>query len=173
MTRRILMLDDEIGVLSALQRTLRRCFADRPLHIETFTDPELALLRCSEADFDVVLCDYCMPAFNGLEFLQMLKRIQPCAVRVVLSASTEFDVVMRAVNVAEVFRFVAKPWDDDDLVRTLDVAFTRSAELQALAGMPAAAGSTPQEREARRLEEEEPGITKVNWRPDGAIDIEL
>jgi DNA-binding NtrC family response regulator len=174
MSRRLLILDDEPGVLAALQRTLRRCFPGADLQVETHTDPEQALLRCGEATFDVVMSDYHLPGFSGVDFLHMLKHIQPQAVRVVLSASTDFDVVMKAVNHAEVFRYLAKPWSDDELRTVLELAFARAAQLRAPA--PAAAATpalppTPQELEAQRLEREEPGITRVNWRPDGAIDL--
>lgn len=170
--KRILMLDDEANVLRALQRTMHRCFPDEDLHIETYTDPEQALLRCAAADFDVVISDYHMPGFSGIDFLQMLKQIQPSAVRLVLSANTEFDVVMKAVNRAEIFRYIAKPWSDDDLRDVLGLAFERALPLRAPAAPPAPEHGLPsQERALRRLEQEEPGITKVNWRPDGGIDL--
>jgi DNA-binding NtrC family response regulator len=172
MSKRLLILDDEASVLSALQRTLRRCFGHEELEIETFTDPEQALLRCANWDFDVVITDHHMPAFSGVDFLNMLKRIQPHAVRVVLSASTEPNVVIKAVNEAEVFRYLAKPWTDDAIRDVLALAFERAARLRGQAAQPARhADLTPHEREALRLEQEEPGITRVNWRPDGSIEL--
>ena len=140
------------------------------MELETFTDPEQALLRCGERDFDVVMSDHHMPAFSGVDFLSMLRRIQPLAVRVVLSASTEAAVVLKAVNQAEVFRYLAKPWSDADIQQVLELAFERAAQLRAQAGATDRSLS-PQEQESRRLEREEPGITKVNWRPDGGIDL--
>ena len=56
--RRILLIDDEINVLHALQRALRGCLPVDQLQIEIFTDPEQALLRCGETDFDVAVADY-------------------------------------------------------------------------------------------------------------------
>jgi DNA-binding NtrC family response regulator len=175
--RRLLLLDDEPNVLQALQRALRQCFPTGDLTVETFTDPERALLRCGETSFDVVVSDYRMPGINGIDFLRMVKGIQPDAIRVVLSASTEFDTVMQAINQAEVFRYIPKPWQSDELVNTINLAFTRHDEVaeerrlaeeqrQKLTDM------TPQELEARRLEAEEPGITKVNWGPDGSVRLD-
>jgi DNA-binding NtrC family response regulator len=175
--RRLLLLDDEPNVLQALQRALRQCFPAGDLTVETFTDPERALLRCGETSFDVVVSDYRMPGINGVDFLRMVKGIQPDAIRVVLSASTEFDTVMQAINQAEVFRYIPKPWQSDELVNTINLAFTRHDEVaeerrlaeeqrQKLTDM------TPQELEARRLEAEEPGITKVNWGPDGSVRLD-
>jgi DNA-binding NtrC family response regulator len=175
--KRILLLDDEINVLNALQRTLRQCFPGDELRIESFTDPEQALLRSGEIPFDVVISDYRMPAMNGVDFLRMIKGIQPDAVRLVLSASTEFNTVMQAVNQAEVFRYIAKPWQADELTRTLELAFARrdqTREEHRLADEARAKRGelSQQELEARRLEAEEPGITKVNWGKDGSVQLE-
>ena len=113
--RRLLLLDDEINVLHALQRTLRQCFPAEDLRIEIFTEPEQALLRSGEVPFDIVVSDYRMPEMNGVDFLRAIKGIQPAAVRLLLSASTEFDMVINAINQAAVFRYIAKPWLVEEL----------------------------------------------------------
>lgn len=174
--RRILLLDDEINVLNALQRALRQCFHG-DLRIEVFTDPEQALLRSAEVPFDVVISDLRMPALNGVDFLQAFKGIQPDAIRLMLSASTEFDAVMKAVNQAEVFRYIAKPWQIEHLKETLELAFVRRDEAVETRRITDEARArrgelTPQELEARRLEAEEPGITRVKWGEDGSVYLE-
>lgn len=175
--RRILLLDDEVNVLNALQRALRQCFPDNDVRIETFADPETALLCCAETVFDIAISDYRMPTMNGVEFLKTVKGIQPDTVRLVLSASTEFDTVMHAINTAEVFRYISKPWDPADLKTAIECAFVRRDQMieeRRLADeMRATRGElTPQELEARRLEAEEPGITKVNWGEDGSVQLD-
>lgn len=175
--RRFLLLDDEINVLHALKRALRSCFSGKDLSVEIFTEPEQALLRSGEVAFDVVISDYRMPQMNGVEFLTMVKGLQPSAVRLILSASTEFETVMSAINRAEVFRFIPKPWQIEDIKKTLELALERRDQLvadQRLADeLRVQRGQlTPQELEARRLEAEEPGITKVNWGPDGSVRLE-
>lgn len=177
MMRRILLLDDEINVLQALQRALRQCLAGVDLKIETFTDPEQALLRSAEVPFDVMVSDYRMPGMNGADFLEAIKRIQPDAVRMVLSASTEFGAVMSAINRAEIFRYIAKPWQIDDLKTAFELAFARrdqAVEDRRLADEARAQRGelTPQEIEAKRLEAEEPGITKVKWGTDGSVHLD-
>lgn len=172
--RRILLLDDEIGVLRALQRELRQCFSPDEVEIELFMNAEQALLRSGEADFDVVISDYRMPEMHGIDFLKMIKSIQPDAVRLVLSGSTEFDTVVQALNQAEVFRYIPKPWEKRSLVDTVEAAFARRDRLteeRRLADEIRAARSTLslQEQEVQRLEAEEPGITHVQWGPDGSV----
>ncbi|WP_420476233.1 response regulator [Noviherbaspirillum sp. ST9] len=175
--RRLLLIDDESHVLQALHRALRQSFAGEELVIEVFTDPEQALLRSGEAEFDVVVSDYRMPSMNGIDFLKMIKHMQPDAIRLVLSASTEFETVMQAINQAEVFRYIPKPWHSDELSATLAAAFVRHDELmedRRLAALlrPEEGELTPQELEARRLEAEEPGITRVNWGEDGSVQLD-
>lgn len=172
--RRILLVDDEANVLSALQRALRSFLPEREVEIQTSQDPEQALLRCAEASFDVVMSDYRMPGLTGGDFLQMVKGLQPEAVRLVLSASNDVGEVMDAINRAEIFRYVAKPWQAQELEKIFRQAFARHDELVAArdAGHPDQPSLSPQEREARRLEAEEPGITKVKRDSDGSVYIE-
>lgn len=175
--RRLLLLDDEDNVLQALRRALRQGFAGQELVIETFTDPEQALLRSGVAAFDVVVSDLRMPGISGIDFLKMIKGTQPEAVRLVLSGSTDFETVMQAVNQAEVFRYIPKPWRDAELMATLSAAFARHDQIledRRLADLlrPEHGELTPQELEARLLEADEPGITKVKWGADGSVYLD-
>lgn len=175
--RRVLILDDEVHVLAALQRALRQVFPPDTLVVEAFSEPEAAVLRAGEASFDVVMSDYRMPGLNGADVLHLVKGIQPEAVRLVLSASTDFSEIMNAVNRAEVFRYVAKPWNIDELIRIFQAAFARRDELvgaRLLVEQSRAKGAepSPQELEARRLEAEDPGITQVNWDKNGSIRLD-
>lgn len=174
--KRILLLDDEVNVLQALRRTIRGIFPNEVFHVELFSDPEQALLRMGEYPFHVVVSDYWMPGMNGIDFLRMAKGIQPEAVRLVLSASTEFSTVMEAINKAEAFRFIAKPWVNAQIKEVLLLAFERSdksvAERRIADESRLKKGIlSPQEFDARWLEEEEPGILKVNWDTDGAVRL--
>ena len=174
--RRFLLLDDEINVLHALNRTLRQCLPGAEFQAELFTDPEQALLRTAEVTFDVVFSDYKMQGLNGIDFLKLVKGIQPDAVRLMVSASTEFNTAVDAINDAEVFRYISKPWQKEELESILALSLARrdrhrlEQQLAALSGKECAL--TVQELEARRLEAEEPGITKVYWGPDGSVHLD-
>jgi response regulator RpfG family c-di-GMP phosphodiesterase len=100
----------------------------------------------------------------------MVKGVQPDAMRLMLSASTEFTEVSNAINRAEVFRYVAKPWDGEELKKVFLLAFERRDEmLRARAPAPALSA---QDLEAHRLEVEEPGITQVRRTPDGSVYLD-
>ncbi|MYN20569.1 response regulator [Rugamonas sp. FT107W] len=159
---KILLVDDEVNVLNALQRALLQMLRDAPPQIETCTDPYEALKRICYCDFDLVICDYHMPQMNGGELLQALKDVAPDTVRIMLSASTEYNTVLSAINQAQAFRFMSKPWDAAELEQNVRLALAQRAAL-------AAPPPTPQELEARRLEAEEPGLLDVKRDDDGAV----
>jgi two-component system probable response regulator PhcQ len=181
---RLLLVDDDPLVLMALKVTLGAMFPTG-LRIETFEDPTLALARVREAPFDVILSDYRMPEIDGIQFLRAACSIQPHVVRMMLSAASDFDMVLRAINEVEVYRYLPKPWKDVDLFRhvndALQHAETMRANRELADTMRLLAGTlTPAEIECRRLEELEPGLTVVEWgpngevlMPDGLIELEL
>ena len=160
---KILLVDDEVNVLAALQRALQQIFRDAAPQIESFTDAFGALNRICSCDFDIVICDYMMPQMDGADLLQALKDVAPDTVRIMLSASTEFETVLGAINRAQAFRFMRKPWDADELEQNVRLAMALRAAL------PGAQRPTPQELEARRLEAEEPGLLAVRRDADGSI----
>lgn len=112
--RRLLIVDDEPAVLSALKRALHQHFGER-LHIETCDDPMTALARVRDASFDIVLSDLRMPGLDGLSFLTLVSAVSPHSLRMVLTATADFDSAQRAVNESGVFRYLTKPWSDEVL----------------------------------------------------------
>lgn len=172
--RRILLVDDEIKVLNALVRELRQYLDVEDLRIETFIDPFDALTRCAECSFDVVISDYRMPQMTGAEFLHAVMLAAPDTVRIMLSASTEFATVTSAINEAQVFRFIAKPWQIGDLQDNLRQALAEHDRLRMerrMADQQRVLNGTMSvaERDARLLEDEEPGLTRVTRDRDGNV----
>ncbi|MDA8381806.1 MAG: response regulator [Betaproteobacteria bacterium] len=176
-----MLVDDETNILHALRRALPHELhyegALFPITVESFSEPEAALRRVTEAAFDVVIADYRMPAMNGVEFLKGLKAIQPQTARIIVSGYADLQGLVGAINEAQIFRFIAKPWTDYELNAALAQALAYRAimlENQRLADeVRVQRGQlSRQAMELRRLEEENPGITRVNWGPDGSILME-
>lgn len=170
---RILLLDDEPHVLSAIKRCLRRGLGP-DVHIEDTVEPGDALSKLKGTSFSVVISDYRMPDMTGVEFLEFVRSIQPQAVRMILSASADAEVLMQAVNNAEVFRYVLKPWDDHILVGHVRAALERFEQLRhegelADVGRHTFGEMGAAELERRRLEALEPGLTRVKWGPNGEV----
>jgi response regulator RpfG family c-di-GMP phosphodiesterase len=114
---------------------------------------------------------------DGATFLAHVKDRQPDAARMIMSACSDIDGIVRAVNHAGIFRFVSKPWSDPDLKATiLEVLAHRRLliENRELADEVRAQRDVilRQKLELERLERESPGITRVRWTEDGGVLLE-
>jgi two-component system response regulator HupR/HoxA len=121
----VLIVDDEPRVLDALEAILAEDF--RVLRA-TGGDQALALLR-AEPEVAVIVTDHRMPAMTGVELLRRSQDLVPDAGRIVLTAYTDVDSLMEAINTGHIYHFVAKPWDPKELL----VIVRRAAERHALA----------------------------------------
>ncbi|EGB15761.1 response regulator receiver protein [Pseudodesulfovibrio mercurii] len=115
MKPRILLVDDEPNVLSALRRQLREQY-----EVDVQSDPAQALKRIDKANpYAAAVSDYRMPGMNGIEFLNELKTLSPDTTRLMLTGYADLDNAIRAVNDGNVFRFLTKPCERDDLLRNV------------------------------------------------------
>lgn len=180
---RILLVDDESSVLSALSRLLRltpivvRGEEWRP-RIDVFTSPAEALRQAAECAYDVAVSDFRMPGMDGVAVLRRVRELQPDCARVILSGYTDLNGLIGAINEARIDRFVAKPWNDFEFISTL----TQVLEIRALRmenerladQVRCERGEmSPGELELKRLEQQEPGITHVQWGPDGSVVVDM
>jgi two-component system, NtrC family, sensor kinase len=109
---RILFVDDERNVLRSLERT----FMDEEYEILTAPSGAEGLSLLQEVTpVQVVISDYRMPQMNGVDFLREVCRLWPDTVRIVLSGYADTAVVISAINEGEVYKFIPKPWNDDEL----------------------------------------------------------
>jgi two-component system, probable response regulator PhcQ len=179
---RILIVDDEVAILHSLKRLLRAvpCSYGNlvyPLDVETFDSPVAALERAAHIPFDLVLTDYRMPKMDGVALLKQLRGIQPDAARLILSGYADLNVLVSAINEVEIYRFIAKPWNDYELVAALGQALHNRdlmLENRKLADQTRLEKGllSAEALEAKRLEALEPGITKVNWGADGSVMLD-
>jgi two-component system, probable response regulator PhcQ len=164
--RTILVVDDEEMILKAIQRTLR----NEHYNIFTAQGGEEGLRLLEMREFDLVMSDQNMPGMNGVEFLQKVKAEQPNTLTIMLTGTKEIDVAMKAINEAGVYKFILKPWDDDDL----KVTIRRALESLDLVRERDALRERVKARDTllRSLEKEHPGITHVDKDPDGYLILE-
>ena len=117
----ILLVDDEINVLSALKRLLRR----DGYNILSTTSAAEAFEILATNRVGVIVSDQRMPEMNGTEFLAQVKEIYPNTMRMVLSGYTELQSVTDAINRGAIYKFLTKPWDDEQLRANIAEAFRR------------------------------------------------
>jgi diguanylate cyclase (GGDEF)-like protein len=101
----VLFVDDEISVLSSLERYL----ITEPYGKHFISSPEKALEFMGEFKVDVVVSDMKMPGMDGLTFLRRVKETYPNTVRMVLSGYSEIAQIIPCINTGEIFRYVSKP----------------------------------------------------------------
>jgi DNA-binding NtrC family response regulator len=113
---RILIVDDEIYVVGALRRLLRR----EGFAIEVALNGEEALEKLSTFDADIIISDYRMRGMDGLALLGEVRRLVPKAVRVLISGHADFSPGNRTQPGADaISHFIPKPWDDERLLADL------------------------------------------------------
>lgn len=118
-TTQILCVDDEKNVL----KSLRRLFLDEDYDIITAESGAAGLDALTEnPDIQVVISDYRMPGLTGVDFLHAVSQKWPNTVRIILSGFADTAAIVSAINEGQVYRFVAKPWNDDDLKHTIRLA---------------------------------------------------
>ena len=110
----ILIVDDERDNLEALKRLLRN---DYDITVSESAFEALKLVQ--KNDYHVIISDQRMPELSGVELLEKVKGICPDTTRILLTGFTDIEAVIDAINRGNVYRYVAKPWDPEDLRITL------------------------------------------------------
>ncbi len=113
---KILFVDDERNVLKAIERL----FMDDDYEILTANSGEEGLSVIErEYPVHVVISDYKMLGMNGVEFLGQVFRKWPDTVRIVFSGYADTASIVEAINEGQIYKFIPKPWNDDDLKITI------------------------------------------------------
>lgn len=121
----VLFVDDDVDLTRAIALALRR----EPFRVLTTNDPLEALRIVAAQPVDVVVSDDRMPSMCGAELLAAIRARHPHIVRILLTGQTDIRRAATAINDAEVFRFLLKPFDRALLVATLAAALSTAEPL--------------------------------------------
>jgi response regulator RpfG family c-di-GMP phosphodiesterase len=121
----ILCVDDEANILAALRRLFRPTGC-RVLTAAGATEG-LQLLDAENGAVDVVISDMRMPVMDGARFLAEVRQRWPAIVRILLTGYADIDSTIHAINEGEIYRYIAKPWNDGEVVLTVREALERLA----------------------------------------------
>jgi len=116
----VLVVDDEVRILSAVQRSLRREGYD----ILTAETPAEALAILAERSVDLIVSDQKMPGMSGLEFLAKAIVLRPGAARLLITGWTE-EVPREEMEALGIRALLPKPWDDGQLKQAVREALGR------------------------------------------------
>ncbi len=123
---RLLLVDDEPNVINALKRIFRQ----ENYEILTASCGEHALSLLEQQPVHVVISDFKMPGMDGGELLKRIRSMQPNTIRMMLTGHADVAAVMSAMKVGAVYKFMLKPWNDDDLRVTVALALEQYELLQ-------------------------------------------
>lgn len=123
LTATLLFVDDEANILSALKRLFR------PYGYRIFTAESGAagLEIMAREPVDLVISDMRMPAMNGAQFLEQVRQNWPDTVRILLTGYADIGSTIDAINKGQIYRYVSKPWEDNDVVIAVRQALERRA----------------------------------------------
>jgi DNA-binding NtrC family response regulator len=110
MKYKIMIVDDEPANLRLLERLFRQ---DYTVIVAESGDEALRLL--AEHDVALLITDQCMPVMTGLELLNLTAALRPHMVRMILTGYTDVGTLVEAINGGLVYKYLTKPWSNDEL----------------------------------------------------------
>jgi response regulator RpfG family c-di-GMP phosphodiesterase len=131
---KVLCVDDEPNILSSLRRLLRA----NGYQVLTADSGAAGLKILADEPVDVIISDMRMPEMNGAQFLAAARASWPDTMRLLLTGYSEIQAIQDAINGGEIYRYITKPWDDQEILRVLHDALERrqlvldKARLEAL-----------------------------------------
>jgi two-component system response regulator HupR/HoxA len=138
--RGILVVDEEPASRESLELTL-----GSEHRVFTAQSAEAALSILEGEDIALIITDQVLPSMSGVEFLERAIEIEPAAIRVMLTGHADIVSLVRAINDGHIHRYIAKPWEPDELRREVK----RALEAEALAGANAPFASALADANAR------------------------
>ena len=119
----ILCVDDEPNILSAL----KRLFRGKGWQVLSAEGGQAALALLETQTVDLVISDMRMPEMDGAQFLAQVRVRWPDTVRLLLTGHSDINAIIDAINRGEIYRYITKPWDDNDIVLIVRQALERQA----------------------------------------------
>jgi DNA-binding NtrC family response regulator len=128
MKAKVLYVDDDPSNLKAMSRLFR----NESFDVVTDLSPINALSRIDTLKPEVVISDQRMPEMDGTIFLREVEYRYPDSVRIILTGHADLEAAMEAINQGHVFRFIQKPWDNDDLKTQVKAALEHQESIHCL-----------------------------------------
>ncbi len=129
MGKNILVVDDDVIVTSALKTLFK---VEGIKNFVTFNNPLEAVDYLKENKPCIIVSDFMMPQMNGLEFLTEAKKLYPDISMILLTGYADKENAIRAINEVGLYRYIEKPWDNDELLINIKNGIERSYLVEKL-----------------------------------------
>lgn len=123
---RLLLVDDEPNILASLRRVFQR----ENYELLFARNAEEALQILEKQPVELIMSDFMMPGMNGSELLRDVRERWPQTIRIMLTGHANTDAVMGSIKEGAVYRFILKPWNDDDIRLTIALALEQYELIQ-------------------------------------------
>ena len=120
---KILIVDDEAMVTKTLVMLLG---LEGFSNVVAFNDPKEALEHIKENEIDLIISDFIMPQMNGIDFLEGAKKLQKDVSTILLTGYADKENAIRAINEIGIFKYIEKPWDNNNLIINIKNALTQT-----------------------------------------------
>jgi len=127
----LLFVDDEERILRSLKMLFKSQY-----NVLVTTDGNQAIEMAKKETIHVVVSDQRMPIMPGVDVLKGIKEVSPNTMRLLLTGYSDWAAMVGSVNEGEVFRFINKPWDNDEIKKTIDQAVSIANTLIETADKP-------------------------------------
>jgi len=169
-----MIVDDEVNILRSLERILSTM---KEWEIITCHSAVEALDIAQAEEFDLFISDYRMPDINGVDFLVLTKQNNPHSMRLILSGQADFDSLVGAINQAEIYRFINKPVQANDLITIVKQALQFHQLLQENRQLAEQVRNQQnelvrREKALNKLARDHPLIAQITWGEDGSVILE-
>jgi response regulator RpfG family c-di-GMP phosphodiesterase len=114
----VLYIDDEADNLTSFRATFRREF-----NITTAESADEAEKVLKKEEIHVILSDQRMPKVTGIEFFENIKNVFPDPIRILMTGYTDINAVIDAINRGQVYKYLTKPWIEEDVKIFVEKAF--------------------------------------------------
>ena len=115
---KVLLLDDEVEILKALKRVLRKSY-----EISLFEKGEEALSEIQKIKPDLIISDMRMPGMDGATFLTKAKELHSNSKRILLTGYSDMESTVKAINDGEIYSYISKPWKNEEIILVLSNAY--------------------------------------------------
>lgn len=126
---KIIVVDDDETIISSIKTLF---YIEEYNNAEFFTEPELALEYIKLNRPELIISDFVMPKMNGLEFLVKANELYPEVSKILLTGYADKENAIRAINEVGLYKYITKPWDNDDLILNVKNGIERSYLLSQL-----------------------------------------
>jgi response regulator RpfG family c-di-GMP phosphodiesterase len=114
----ILYIDDEVDNLKGFKASFRRLY-----NIYTAESAEDGMVILDNNKVEIILTDQRMPGKTGIEFLQSIIEVYPDPIRFLVTGYADIDAVIDAVNKGEIYKYISKPWNNEELKMAIEKAY--------------------------------------------------